>query len=96
MLHQNLRVSRYLAERNDALVIQSDEARKQSANVDSCYEKLYRVVEESGRTVIPGETSDDQKERVKSLYVPSIYSLPLDRAKCIIQTKSGNRGTHQD
>ncbi|OKL60447.1 hypothetical protein UA08_04328 [Talaromyces atroroseus] len=67
ILHQNLRVSRYLAERADALVIQSDEARKQSANVEACYEKLYKLVEESARAVIPGETSDDQKNRVKNL-----------------------------
>lgn len=67
LLHPSLRTSRYLADRADALVIQSDEARKQSANVESCYEKLYNLIEESARAVIPGETSEDQKERVKKL-----------------------------
>ncbi|EEA20758.1 hypothetical protein TMatcc_000747 [Talaromyces marneffei ATCC 18224] len=67
ILHQNLRSSRYIADRTDALVIQSDEARKQSANVESCYEKLYRVVEESARNVIPGEPSVEQRDRVRDL-----------------------------
>lgn len=67
MLHPLLRASRYLAARDDALVIQSDEERKQSANVESCYQKLYNVIEESARSAIPGETSDAQKDRVKRL-----------------------------
>ncbi|EED20276.1 peptidyl-tRNA hydrolase domain protein [Talaromyces stipitatus ATCC 10500] len=67
ILHENLRTSRYVADRADALVIQSDEARKQSANIESCYQKLYKIVEESARDVIPGETSEEQKERVKNL-----------------------------
>lgn len=69
ILHQDLRSCRYVADRTDALVIQSDEARKQSANVESCYEKLFRAVEESARNVIPGETSVEQRDRVRDLYV---------------------------
>jgi peptidyl-tRNA hydrolase ICT1 len=75
ILHQDLRSSRYVADRTDALVIQSDEARKQSANVESCYEKLYRVVEKSARNVIPGETSVEQRDRVRDLYVLIYFCL---------------------
>lgn len=48
-------------------MIQSDESRKQSSNVDACYEKLYRLLESTAREVIPGETSQDQKDRVHKL-----------------------------
>lgn len=69
ILHQDLRSSRFVADRAGALVIQSDEARNQSANVESCYEKLFRAVEETARRVIPGETSVEQRDRVRDLYV---------------------------
>jgi hypothetical protein len=85
ILHQDLRSSRYVADRTDAIVIQSDEARKQSANVESCYEKLFRAVEESARNVIPGETSVEQRDRVRDLYVfclrLSIRTLVANNAK---------------
>lgn len=81
ILHQDLRSSRYVADRTDALVIQSDEARKQSANVESCYEKLFRAVEESARNVIPGETSVEQRDRVRNLYVLISFVNPDRLAK---------------
>jgi peptidyl-tRNA hydrolase ICT1 len=67
VIHQQLRTSRYAAERTDTLVIQSDEARKQSSNVECCFEKLHSLIETSARAVIPGETSQEQKDRVKTL-----------------------------
>ncbi|KAL1986626.1 hypothetical protein VTN96DRAFT_6004 [Rasamsonia emersonii] len=67
ILHQELRSSRYATERTDCLVIQSDESRKQSSNVESCFEKLHNLLETTAKAVIPGETSEEQKERVKKL-----------------------------
>lgn len=69
ILHQELRSCRYATERTDSLVIQSDESRKQSSNVESCFEKLHNLLETTAKAVIPGETSEEQKERVKKLYV---------------------------
>lgn len=57
-----------MATRTDSIVIQSDESRKQSSNVESCFEKLHQLIEETARAVIPGETSEEQREKVKKLY----------------------------
>lgn len=42
--------------------------------MESCFEKLYLLLRSSAEEVIPGETSQDQKERVHRLYA---YILPL-------------------
>jgi peptidyl-tRNA hydrolase ICT1 len=65
-LHSALRSSRYFAKDN-TLLIQSDDSRKQSANKDTCWSKLCVEISRVGKEVIPGETSDEQKERVKEL-----------------------------
>lgn len=67
LLHPQLRASRYATDRSQALVIQSDESRQQATNVDLCYEKLNRLLVSSAKEVIPGETSQEQKDRVSKL-----------------------------
>ncbi|EER23220.1 hypothetical protein CPC735_045900 [Coccidioides posadasii C735 delta SOWgp] len=67
VLHHEIRSSRYLAGRTDSLVIQSDETRKQSQNLELCFEKLRDVLAEAGKAAIPGETSAEQRKRVKEL-----------------------------
>ncbi|KAF7713049.1 Uncharacterized protein PECH_002176 [Penicillium ucsense] len=67
LLHPQLRASRYATERSQALVIQSDESRQQSTNVDACYAKLNQLLISSARNTIPGETSQVQKDRVTKL-----------------------------
>ncbi|KAJ5795689.1 uncharacterized protein N7518_004229 [Penicillium psychrosexuale] len=69
LIHHPLRTSRYAAERAQCLVIQSDEERKQSSNVESCFDKLYQLLQSSAKEVIPGETSQEQRNRVQKLYV---------------------------
>lgn len=76
VLHSQLRSSRYAAERTDSLVIQSDDSRKQSANVESCFEKLRLLLASAGKDAIRGETSEEQKEKVKKLYVFCGLTLP--------------------
>lgn len=67
ILHPHLRSSRYYADRTQMLVIQSEESRKQAANVESCYEKLHRLLKTTAEDVIPGETSEEQREKVQKL-----------------------------
>lgn len=67
VLHPQLRASRFATERTQALVIQSDESRTQSSNVDSCFDKLHQLLESTAKEVIPGETSQEQKDRVHKL-----------------------------
>lgn len=67
LLHPQLRASRYTTERSQALVIQSDESRQQATNVDLCYAKLNQLLASSAKEVIPGETSQEQKDRVSKL-----------------------------
>lgn len=73
LIHHSLRASRYATERTQCLVIQSDEERKQSNNVESCYDKLYQLLQSSAKEVIPGETSQAQRNRVQKLYVYSFH-----------------------
>lgn len=69
MIHSQLQSSRYVAQRTRTLVIQSEETRKQATNVETCFNKLHQLLRSSAREVIPGETSQDQKDRVQKLYV---------------------------
>lgn len=69
VVHPQLLSSRYVAQRSNTLVIQSEESRKQASNVESCFEKLYQLLRSSAEEVIPGETSQDQREHVHRLYV---------------------------
>lgn len=69
VVHSQLLSSRYVALRSNTLVIQSEESRKQASNVETCFEKLYQLLRSSAEEVIPGETSQDQRERVHRLYV---------------------------
>lgn len=68
-LHAQIRSSRYIAERSDSLVIQSDETRKQTKNLDLCFEKLRELLLTAGKMAIPGETSPEQRKKVQALYV---------------------------
>ncbi|KAK2800799.1 hypothetical protein FQN51_005939 [Onygenales sp. PD_10] len=66
-LHAEIQSSRYVADRSQSLVIQSDETRKQAKNLDLCFEKLQELLVEAGKTAIPGETSPEQRKRVQAL-----------------------------
>ncbi|KAL1621997.1 hypothetical protein SLS56_008941 [Neofusicoccum ribis] len=67
LLHQEVRSSRYHAANSNALVIQSDDSRKQTDNVHACFRKLHQLILDAGKTAVPGETSEEQKERVRKL-----------------------------
>jgi peptidyl-tRNA hydrolase ICT1 len=67
VLHAPLRASRYAVGQGQALLIQSDESRKQASNVDSCFDKLHQLLRSTAEEVIPGETSPEQQKRVRDL-----------------------------
>ncbi|KAJ6115679.1 hypothetical protein N7523_006096 [Penicillium sp. IBT 18751x] len=67
VLHAPLRASRYAVSQGQALLIQSDESRKQASNVDSCFDKLHQLLRSTAEAVIPGETSPEQQKRVRDL-----------------------------
>lgn len=62
-----MRSSRYYAANSNALVIQSDDSRKQTDNVHACFRKLHQLIVDAGTSAVPGETSEEQKERVRKL-----------------------------
>jgi len=95
ILHPRLRASRYAAERSDALVIQSDESRRQSNNVDTCFEKLHQLLEVTAKTVIPGETSWGKRERVQKLQGVQ-KEVRLRTKKMHSSKKSSRRGSKYD
>jgi peptidyl-tRNA hydrolase ICT1 len=73
-LHGEIRRSRYVATRSNTIIVQADDSRKQSDNAHSCYKRLYEAIAEAGQDAVPAETSADQIQRVKDLYVFSSYS----------------------
>ncbi|KAJ5735209.1 uncharacterized protein N7483_000334 [Penicillium malachiteum] len=89
LLHSQLRTSRYASERSQTLVIQSDESRKQASNVDACFDKLHRLLEDAAKAVIPGETSPEQKDRVQKLQ--RAQNEARIKAKKLHSSKKGNR-----
>ncbi|KAL2014084.1 hypothetical protein VTN00DRAFT_1609 [Thermoascus crustaceus] len=95
LLHPELRASRYAAERSDSLVIQSDESRKQTSNVEACFEKLRQLLETAGKAVIRGETSEEQKERVRKLQKAE-NEARIKMKKLHSSKKSSRRGSKYD
>jgi len=67
VLHVAIRASRYYADKTNSLVIQADDSRKQGTNREACYRKLHEMLLDTGNLVVPGETSEEQKEKVKTL-----------------------------
>lgn len=59
--------SRYAAPKTNALIIQSDDARKQADNANACFRKLHALLLEAGKESVPNETAAGQKERVERL-----------------------------
>ena len=67
VLHGGIRSSRYFAEKTNSLLIQADDSRKQNANKESCFRRLDDLLIEVYKALVPGETSQEQKEKVKTL-----------------------------
>jgi peptidyl-tRNA hydrolase ICT1 len=67
LLHAAVLSSRFYAEKSHSLLIQADDSRKQGANRDTCYRKLYELLAELAKDNVPGETSEHQKKKVKKL-----------------------------
>jgi peptidyl-tRNA hydrolase ICT1 len=67
LLHTPIRQSRYYAKNGNALVIQADDSRKQADNAQLCFARLHQLITEIGEEIVPGETSDEQKKKVKNL-----------------------------
>ncbi|KAF7196078.1 hypothetical protein HII31_02479 [Pseudocercospora fuligena] len=67
LMHGTIQSSRYHAAKSDDLVIQADDSRKQNDNVNACFRKLHELIVQAGKDNVPGETSQEQVERVKEL-----------------------------
>ena len=67
ILHAGIKASRYFADNSNSLLIQADDSRKQNANKDSCFRKLDALITDVYKTTVPGETSHEQKDKVKKL-----------------------------
>ncbi|KAL2826967.1 hypothetical protein BDW59DRAFT_59000 [Aspergillus cavernicola] len=95
LLHPPLQTSRYYAARTHSLVIQSEELRKQTANVDACYEKLHQLLKTTAKDLIPGETSAEQRDRVHKLKKAANESR-IKEKKLHSSRKSSRRGSNDD
>lgn len=67
LLHNVVRQSQYYARNSDSLLIQASDSRKQQDNLQECYAKLDQVILGGAANVIPGETSDEQRAKVRGL-----------------------------
>lgn len=79
LLHPKIRSSRYYAAKSDAIIIQCDESRKQSDNIDGCHARLNHLVVEAAENAVPGETSDAQRGRVKALYRNNPFGSKIEQ-----------------
>ncbi|KAJ5095574.1 hypothetical protein NUU61_004930 [Penicillium alfredii] len=95
LLHSELRASRYMTDRSQSLIIQSDGERKQSNNVEACFEKFYQILESSAKQVIPGETSEEQRKHVQNLKRAS-NEARLKSKKLHSSKKSSRRTKYDD
>ncbi len=68
VLHQEIKDSRFHAERSHALVIQADGSRKQGDNVEEAFTKLRDLIIAAGKKRVRGETSPEQVKKMKNLY----------------------------
>lgn len=94
-LHQGVCASRYHAEKTNTLLIQCDESRKQAVNKDTCYRRLNELIMEIYHQTVPGETSEEQKEKVKKLQRAENESR-LKMKKKQSSKKAARRGTGRD
>ncbi|PWY92561.1 hypothetical protein BO70DRAFT_391956 [Aspergillus heteromorphus CBS 117.55] len=94
-LHPALLATRYVAARTQSLVIQSDESRKQTANVESCYDKLHQLLRSVAEDNIPGETSQEQRDHVRKLQKAANESR-IKSKKMHSSKKSNRRGSYDD
>ncbi|KAL9122962.1 MAG: hypothetical protein Q9187_000487 [Circinaria calcarea] len=67
LFHEQLRSSRYYAERSNALVIQADGSRRQTDNIQECHKKLEDLLLTVGRNAVRGESTPSQIAKVKKL-----------------------------
>ncbi|KAL4873363.1 hypothetical protein BDV12DRAFT_182208 [Aspergillus spectabilis] len=95
LVHSPLQTSRYYAARTHSLVIQSEESRKQAANVDACYEKLHQLLKTAAMGVVPGETSPEQRDRVRKLEKAANENR-IKAKKLHSSKKSSRRGGRDD
>lgn len=95
LLHPQLSGSRYATDRSQALVIQSDESRQQSSNVEACFDKLHQLLLSSAKEVIPGVTSQEQSNRVHKLQRAQ-NEARLKSKKFLSNKKSNRRGSKYD
>ncbi|KAI9745981.1 MAG: hypothetical protein M1818_000662 [Claussenomyces sp. TS43310] len=94
LLHQPLRSSRYYAPSSDSLVIQAQTSRKQHDNEAECFDKLYQLLWETSKRVVPGETSSEQHAKVDRLSVAPTISL-LSENTAVILYRSVKQGRKQ-
>ena len=75
MLHASVKASKYYASRSDSIVIQSDGSRKQADNIEDCFKRLHQLIVHIGEVAVKGETSSQQVDKVRKLYVWLIYGF---------------------
>lgn len=67
LLHPAVRNSPFYAKNSESLLIQASDSRKQKDNVHACYVKLDQLILDGAARLLPGETSEEQRERVRGL-----------------------------
>jgi peptidyl-tRNA hydrolase ICT1 len=67
ILHSQLRSSRFYVASSDCLQISAQTSRKQQSNKNECHEKFVQLLKDVSKEVIPGETSEAQKQKIEKL-----------------------------
>ena len=67
MLHPALRASKYYTARNDSISFQAQTHRNRTANADENQQKLFEEIQRIYETAVPGETSQDKRQKYAQL-----------------------------
>jgi peptidyl-tRNA hydrolase ICT1 len=70
LMHDAVRGSKYYTAGNDSWTIQAQTHRSRSANLDENEQKLTEEVERIYESSVPGETSDEKKDKHRNLWAP--------------------------
>lgn len=96
LIHQEVRHSRFYAVKSDSISIQADGSRSQRKNVEECFTKLHDLLVAAGKTVLPGATSQAQRNRVRGLYVSYGHRTNIVGPSQVADASSYNRLLRQE
>jgi peptidyl-tRNA hydrolase ICT1 len=90
MLHSGLRESKYYTGRNDCISVQAQTSRSRTANAEENHQKLFEELQRLYKETVPGETSNETRQKYNALYVRHLSISEVTRLTSLDRKKSAN------